>query len=78
MAADVKTVGNNWREKMLNKGMSYTTDNSDLRIYVRNVYYIGRDYVKFKASLLHKKYGYHYETKTYKLPLDTVKRWRII
>lgn len=62
---------------MIKPNTKYTKHNSDLVINVLQVHHISKEkeYVKFKATLSHKKYGYLYETKNYKLPLHTVSMW---
>lgn len=64
---------------MIKPYTTYTRKNSDLIIDVLKIVYISEDkgYVKFKGTLKHKKYGYVYETKNYKLPINVVNTWKI-
>ena len=47
--------------------MALTHDKTDLALINVKVVYKGDKYVKFKATLIHKKYGHVYETKNYKM-----------
>lgn len=57
--------------------MTYTTPYADLKMKMHRVYYSDTEYIKFRGSLYHKKYNYHYETKNYKLTVNVMKRWTL-
>jgi hypothetical protein len=62
---------------MIRKGFTYTASNTCLCMYIMKVHYISDKHVSFKGVLSHKKYGYLYETKNYKLSTNVIKRWKL-
>jgi hypothetical protein len=63
--------------KLINKSY-YVTDNSDLKVFINNIYFVGSNYYKVRLCLFHKKHNYIYEyNKAYKLYKDNISHWKI-
>ena len=57
------------------KGKTYTSDITDLSLWVLNVHYETNDYYKVKGVLINKQNHIIYETKNYKLFKDKISNW---
>ena len=55
----------------------YTNTVSDLKFVAHNIYYETDTYVKCKGSLINKRNGILYETRSFKLDKKLIKDWRI-
>ena len=62
---------------MVLRAGKYTNDVSDLVITILKVYYQNDKYAKVKLRINHKKYGYEYEEKNYKLIKSQIESWRV-
>lgn len=60
---------------MIEKGKSYISDNSCLKMSIINVISEDVEYIEFKGMLTHRTYGYYYETKQYKLLKKDILHW---
>lgn len=62
----------------LTRYKSYTNSLSDLKFVVHNIYYVGETYIKCKGSLVNKRNGIVYETKSFRLDKKLIQDWREI
>ena len=55
----------------------WTTDNSDLYIVIHKVFYVGKEYIKCKMSLINKRNGIVYDrNKGHKFHFKNIKHWK--
>lgn len=54
---------------------AWTSDNTDLALYITKVSYENNEYLKVKGMLYNKRNNIVYETKNYKLYKKRIKHW---
>lgn len=62
---------------MIREGKLYTSELSDLAVYVIKIYFESKDYIKAKIRVENKRNHIIYEIKTYKLYKNKIDHWNI-